>query len=259
MNYQLNKTSHLVTVSSEENLQDFKKKLFSEGFYLGFYPLGSSDKSIKYYLDRRVPNLYHFRYGSLAEQVSSAEILLPHGEEFHLKDAPRAAIGPDFNRMIIGSRGALGQFKKVTLKIVALPEKVVHGVIPVLDKDQARHIISQMVGRFLPPLYFRYFDNETATPFMEELKIKNKLDEALLLCLSGLPSMVNAYQKIIEALSQEMGLNCHWPDKKTSLDVINTHVHNTESYSCIRDQYRQFLWTASESSGQSLWEKDFLK
>src|SRR5687768_3192833 len=190
--YSLNKQSRLVTVSAETKLTELKKQLAEEGLYLGYYPLDDVGYSLGYYLHRRIINLYHHKYGCLADQVSSMLVELKDGKSFHLKDAPRSAIGPDFNRMIIGSKDQLGTIKTVTLRVVSLPEKVLYGLVLIDSRDEARLILRNMVGRHMPPLFCKYLESEAVSDLLGKLHFERKGEPAAMaFCLSGLQEILS--------------------------------------------------------------------
>lgn len=257
--FQLNKKSHLLTIPADIKLAVIKKQLAEEGLYLGYYPLDEIHYSLSYYLNRRIGNLYHFKFGSLADLVSSLIVELKNGRSFHLKDAPRAAIGPDFNRMVIGGKEAFGQIKDVTLKVAALPEKVIHGVTLVKSREEAKFFFRTLIGRFIQPLFFRFFDMEGAAHLLSTLNFGDKPYEVLLFCLAGIHDIVSVEEEIISEFCQAHKLELFWIGKKEGRELVNEHLHNLESYREIKDQYRQFLWQGSDPAQQNLLEKRFLQ
>jgi hypothetical protein len=256
--FQLNKTSHLLTVTPDLLLVDIKKNLAAEGLFWGYHPLDEIHYSINHYLKRRIPNLYYYKYGSLSDVVNSAEVELLDGKTFHFKDAPRSAIGPDFNRMMIGGRSNFGKFKAVTLIVNAMPEKTSHGILYIDSKQQARQILRDLMGYFIQPLYFKYIDLDTTDTLMSDLKIKTAATECVAFCLSGQGNMVDTEQRAIDDYCKTNKLESQWLDAKTKIDVLNSFVHNPGSYKELRDQYRNLLWPSSDSSTYSVVEKDLI-
>ena len=259
--FSLNKQSRLVTVAAENTLAELKKDLAEEGLYLGYYPLDDPSHTINHYLMRRIANLYHYKYGSISDLVSSLLVELPDGRPFHLKDAPRAATGPDFNRLVIGAKGQLGQLKMATFRVVSLPAKVLYGIILLNSREEARATIRHMVGHFMAPLFFKYLDRLEATTLLltlgEEKENKREPREALLFCLSGLQEIVSIEEDEISTYCQNQKRELSWVAGKPGRDIVNKHIHSNESYRDIKDQYRQFLWPASDSHSQTLLEKQF--
>ncbi|MBF0103808.1 MAG: FAD-binding oxidoreductase [Deltaproteobacteria bacterium] len=253
----INKNSHLVTVLADFKLSELKKELIREGLYLGYHPLDDINLPLHDYLVRRTPNLYHFKYGSISDLTSSLLVKLGEDKSFHLKDSPRPIQGPDFNKVMIGSGELLGKIKTVTLKIISIPEHVVHGLVLVHSRDCAKKIIAHMQGTFIQPLYFRFFGLGDAETILDQLKIKTKPTEALLFCLSGLREMVTVFQEVMDEFCASQHYQMNWLAKKHEHEIIHTRIHNPESYKEILEQYRHFLWRASDETAQSKWEKHF--
>ena len=259
--YSLNKQSRLVTAATETPLAELKKALAEEGLYLGYYPLDDPQHTVGHYLSRRTANLYHYKYGSIADLVSSLLVEMPDGRPFHLKDAPRAATGPDFNRLIIGAKGQLGTLKTATFRVVSLPEKVLYGVVLLNSREDARSTVRHLIGHFMAPLFFKYLDAQAATPLLEALgeglDSKNAPRDTLLFGLSGLQEIVSIEEDEISTYCQNQKHELSWVAGKPGRDIVNGHLHTSESYRDIKDQYRQFLWPASDSNSQTMLEKQF--
>lgn len=254
----LSKLSRLITVTPDTKIKDLKKDLVAEGLYFGYVPLDENHEELGYYLNRRVINLYHYKYGNLSDQVSSLTVEMKNGKVFHMPEVPRSAIGPDFNRLVIGGKENFGKIKDVTLKLVAVPERVIHGLIFVDSREKARRFFAQLVGQFILFLYARHFSGKACEDLLSGLKMESDGDDIFLFCLSGLSEMVFAEQTVINGLCQELKFPCHWIDSKTGREWINSQIHHIESYRDIKEQYRQFLWPSSETSDQVQMEKGFL-
>ena len=56
-------------------------------------------------------------YGSRESEVVGLAVVLPDGTDARSRVAPRKAVGPDFDRVFLGSRGQLGIIYEVTLRI----------------------------------------------------------------------------------------------------------------------------------------------
>ncbi len=56
-------------------------------------------------------------YGAMEDQVVAVGVVLPDGTIAHSKAAPRKAVGPDMDRVFLGSRGRFGIVHEATLRI----------------------------------------------------------------------------------------------------------------------------------------------
>lgn len=256
---ELDKTSHLVLVSTDVLLSELKDYLAEEALHFGFYPLDDPSYSLNYYLSKRTPNLYHFCYGGLADLVSSATIELKNGKTFKLKDAPRSAVGPDFNRMIIGSRDQFGSIKSATLKLTTAPEQVSHLALAINNRDEARAWIQDLVGRFIAPLYFRHLDTSVSSAFFDAVKFKTDRKECLLMSFGGLKDIIEVAHAIIDKRANLSNTPFKWLERHSAVDIIHPYIFVPDSLKNIREQYRQFLWPTSDVHTQLEFEKDFIK
>ena len=118
--------SLLVTVPVTVSLKTLESKLREKGFTLGYSPTIRTyhNKPLRKILDERIPNLYALRYGEIDDICMAVKCRLKGGtrETAQTKKVPRAATGPDFKKIFIGSRRRHGDLLEATLRIVPLPE-----------------------------------------------------------------------------------------------------------------------------------------
>lgn len=258
--YQLNKTSNLVTVASETPLADLKRKLSKDGLYFGYHPLSESDETLDHYLRLRIPNLYHFKYGNLADLTSSMTFELKSGMHFRLKDAPRAAIGPDFNRLLVGSEGRFGRIHNVTLRLTALPERIRCAGVALASREAAQAFVKTLIGLFVKPLFFKYFLHEDVpTGLLPPGNGPKSSSDALIIAFAGLDEMVRVEEEIVQEHCEASGHGVKWLDMGESQELMNRSIFNNQSYEAIRKQYREFLWPPSDGSHQAMIEKKFFE
>ncbi len=66
------------------------------------------------------------RFGSMESEVLGLGVVFPDGTVAHSKVAPRKAVGPDFDRLFLGSRGRFGIIHEATLRIYPSVSRTVH-------------------------------------------------------------------------------------------------------------------------------------
>lgn len=258
MNFHLNKTSLLVTVPADSKLPDLKNRLAGKGLFLGYAPLDDDSHPLEHYFKHRIPNFYHFKYGSLADLVSSCVFELHNNKTFHIKDSPRSAIGPDFNRMVIGSGELFGKAKQLTLKLSLQPERTVRGILCVNSLQDARHMLRHMMQNFIFPLYFFYLSFETGETVMKFLPEADSRADALVTCLSGPANIIKAQQTVIDEHCQKKRFHTIWWDRKKDAHRIERTVYRKENFDEIKKQYKNFLWPPAQNEPHSALERDFL-
>lgn len=119
----MDKTSLLVTCDAGERLDKLEKRLNREGFTLGYRPLSISRRramTLLEALERRVPNRDALLYGGVDDLCVSLQAMRK-GEAIATRNVPRAATGPDFKKILIGSGRRYGKILKAVLKIHPLP------------------------------------------------------------------------------------------------------------------------------------------
>jgi len=109
--------SGTVTVQTGISMAELQKELEERSFTTGLptrpwrqEPLGAVLAAI---LDAH----WGPRFGSKESEVLGLGLVFPDGTVAHSKAAPRKAVGPDFDRLFLGSRGRFGIIHEVTLRI----------------------------------------------------------------------------------------------------------------------------------------------
>ncbi len=121
--FHIDPVSSLVTCSASETLKNLEKKLNRKGYTLGYSPIQEGETlSLRALLDKKIENRYSKKYGALEDLCVSLKAKIHEGV-FTTKNVPRAATGPDFKKILIGSLGQYGKILEVTLKIFPLPEE----------------------------------------------------------------------------------------------------------------------------------------
>lgn len=113
----LDKTSMLLTCGVDELLSSIEKRLHREGLTLGYHPLKGTLRSA---LEKRLPNANTLRYGGIDDICVSLQALR-RGETLITRNVPRAATGPDFKKILIGSGRRYAKILKAVLKVSPLP------------------------------------------------------------------------------------------------------------------------------------------
>lgn len=116
MSLQLDTISLLVTCHPAISLRALEKDLNRQGFTLGYRPIGGRSPTLLESLEKRTPNKLSPRYGEIDTICVSIKVVRK-GQIIVTKNVPRAATGPDFKKIFIGSRGRYGKIIEATLRI----------------------------------------------------------------------------------------------------------------------------------------------
>lgn len=114
--------AQLVTVEPGLNLQLLEDALGRAGFTLGHFPSSITCSTIGGALAARGAGQLSTRYGKVEDMVVGLSVVLPDGTLVRTPVVPRAATGPDWNQVFVGSEGTLGIIVGATLRLWRRPE-----------------------------------------------------------------------------------------------------------------------------------------
>lgn len=109
--------SGTVTVQSGISVSELHRLLEERSFTTGFPTRPWRQESIGSVLAAALDAHWGPRYGSMEDQVLSLGVVFPDGSVAGGRGAPRKAVGPDFDRLFLGSRGRYGIIYEATLRI----------------------------------------------------------------------------------------------------------------------------------------------
>lgn len=257
MDVLIDKISLTATVNATAKLSEVKRRFNREGLYFGYHAMREGEATVAEHLSEAIPNLYHFKFGSLADLVATASIALDSGASFRLPQAPRSAIGPDFVKFAIGSRGKAGCVTDVTLRLSPVPERIRCALINVPSEDAAKACVAAMVGDSVRPLFFRHFDFENAPRLPG--KAQKLVSDSLAFCLAGTDAMARAEEDVLEEYCERRDHPLRWLELTESQEFMSRFLFKNENYAVILEQYRDFLWTPHDASEQESLEKKFFE
>ncbi|MBI3541524.1 MAG: FAD-binding oxidoreductase [Deltaproteobacteria bacterium] len=165
----IDEISLLVTVSPKVSLRLLEQELHRRGYTLGYLPASThSALTLQEALEKKIPNQQALRYGEIDTLCVSLKAKLRLTKKIvTTRNVPRSATGPDFKKILIGSKRRYGKIEEATLRINSLPEKRVHlkllwkskvdkerflkhfwalGVRPVSLKSEKKAVLIQLEG-----------------------------------------------------------------------------------------------------------------
>ena len=117
--------SGTVTVQSGITMSELHRLLGERGFTTGFPTRAWRKQSLGAVLAASLDSHWGPPYGSMEDQVLGLGAVLPDGTLVQSRTAPRKAVGPDFDRLFLGSRGQFGIIHVATLRIYPSCARVV--------------------------------------------------------------------------------------------------------------------------------------
>jgi len=118
---EIDRISCTATFEAGLNGRILEELLEREGFTLGHCPSSLICSSLGGWLAGRSAGQFSTLYGKIEDMVLSLRVVLPDGRIAETIAAPRAAAGPDWNQVFIGSEGTLGIITQATLRIHRRP------------------------------------------------------------------------------------------------------------------------------------------
>ena len=117
--------SGTVTVQSGISMRGLHEVLAERTFTTGFPTRPWRDESLGAVLAAALDAHWGPRFGSMEEHVVGLGAILPDGTVAYSRNASRKAVGPDFDRLFLGSRGRFGIIYEATLRIFPTASRVV--------------------------------------------------------------------------------------------------------------------------------------
>ena len=117
--------SGTVTVQSGITMSELHRLLAERGFTTGFATRAWRKQSLGAVLAATLDSHWGPPYGSMEDQVVGLGVVLPDGTLAQSRLAPKKAVGPDFDRTFLGSRGQFGIIHAATLRIYPSSARVV--------------------------------------------------------------------------------------------------------------------------------------
>jgi alkyldihydroxyacetonephosphate synthase len=111
----IDQRSLLVETQPGVNGQHLEDALAAQGLTLGHFPSSIYCSTVGGWLAARSAGQLSTKYGKIEDRVISLEVVLPTGEVIETTRTPRAAMGPDWNQLFVGSEGTLGVITRAVL------------------------------------------------------------------------------------------------------------------------------------------------
>ncbi|HEX4514980.1 MAG TPA: FAD-binding oxidoreductase [Polyangiaceae bacterium] len=116
----VDETSRLVRAQAGATGPDLEAQLAERGLSLRFYPQSFEVSTLGGWIATRAGGHFATGYTHIDDMVSSVRMMSPGGA-FETKTFPASGAGPDPNRLVLGSEGALGVVTEATLRAFHRP------------------------------------------------------------------------------------------------------------------------------------------
>jgi len=233
-----------VTVQTGINGKVLERILQEQGYLIGHVPQSMHTSTVGGWIAHRGAGQFSTKYGKIEDIVLSMRIVMPDGSIVDTKLYPRAADGPQIERLFLGSEGTLGIITQATLKIWPWPEKQLGLAYAFNDLEHALEAIRLILRQQVYPAVVRLYDKEeTGRHFYNEPKAKDKL--MIVFVCEGTARLVDFEAATVRAEAEKQGgIDCgqepvrHWFEtrfnvKETSIWTPKDAIFDTIEVSCM--------------------------
>jgi glycolate oxidase len=119
----LDKVNYIARVQPGVITADLHRAAQRQGLYYPIDSLSSEISTLGGDVAENAHGLHGVRYGELRDYIRRLDFILPTGEMAHTGAVPMKSVsGYDMNKLFIGSKGTLGIFTEITIKLLPRPE-----------------------------------------------------------------------------------------------------------------------------------------
>ncbi|HVF21335.1 MAG TPA: FAD-binding oxidoreductase [Mycobacteriales bacterium] len=130
----------------------------AHGFTIGHFPSSIMCSTVGGWVAARGAGQLSTRYGKAEDMVVALEAVLPTGEVWQTRAAPRTAAGPDMWRLLAGAEGTLGAITEVTLRLHPTPAERRFGGWLFPDLGAGIEALRQVMRTGARPAVLRLYD-----------------------------------------------------------------------------------------------------
>ncbi len=172
---------------------DLERAVAAWGFTVGHFPQSFDLSTVGGWLACRGAGQLSNRYGTAADLVRGATVVLAAGEVIRLGGrGPQSAVGPDLLQLFVGSEGTLGVITQATLLMRPRPVAQWRAAFALDDVDEGLDRCRRIVQRGATPAVLRLYDpTESERHFSVTRSVLIVLDE-------GDPSIVDGTRLVVE-------------------------------------------------------------
>lgn len=201
----LNLEEVALTVQCQCGIQvhHLEEALRRQGLTIGPFPVETQVSTLGGLLSAPSPTAHSPRAGWFEEACLALSIAHPDGTLVHTRVAPRKAVGPDFSRFFIGSRGGLGVITTATLRVQRMPEaeRVIASGLP--DLETAVTLSRQALVQGVRPARLRVLGPGQVA---EELGGGvTTSGAAVMVVLNGPQALIEVEERLLSRLTREAG------------------------------------------------------
>ncbi|MFW9922422.1 MAG: FAD-binding oxidoreductase [Candidatus Thorarchaeota archaeon] len=227
---EINDLNLTATIQTGKNGMNIERELNNQGYTLGHIPQSVYTSSLGGYIAHKAAGQFSTKYGKIEDMIISLEAVLPTGEIINTKAAPRNSVGPQVDKLLIGSEGTLAIITQATLRIWPIHEKQILLSYAFQSIEDSLNSVREVLRNQAYPAVVRIYDQEeTERHFFEEKKAHKKC-MTIFVC-EGNTVVVNSEVEIIHQKCQLYnGINCgeepvkHWFETRFKVTETSKYI-----------------------------------
>lgn len=183
-------------------LRKLEEYLNERGFTLRHIPQSYPEAALGGLVATMSTGQFSTKYGGIEELVLDLEAVMPDGRiaPFRRNLVPRAATGPDFKRLLIGSEGQLGVITKVALKVFPLPRHSWMRAYAFPSFEKGLEAMREVMLSGATPAVARLYDKDDSAARFHDAR-----DILLLIVEEAEEELVEAKRRVIERILSRHG------------------------------------------------------
>ncbi len=167
---------------------------------VGHWPQSMALSTVGGWVACRGAGQYSTRYGKIEDMIVALEVALADGRIIRTGDAPRSAIGPELNRIFVGSEGTLGVITEATLRLHPLPTYQRRSAYSLATFADGLEVCRRILHRGATPAVLRHYDEIEG-----DRSYKTGDRQVLLVMDEGDPALIDAVMGIVDEECMSIG------------------------------------------------------
>lgn len=200
--YSVDETDMVVTTSASQNGGELEDELNTRGLTTGHSPQSLYRSTTGGWVSTLATGQFSSYYGGIEDLVTGYTAVLATGETVTFRARPRAAMGPDLRRLLIGAEGTLGVITEVQLKVFRLPEVRELEAFRLPTVHAGLSVLREISVRGLRPFLVRLYDPAEAAHVTGDPNFDSPV---IFLGSQGSPVMVEAERTELRGILDEAG------------------------------------------------------
>lgn len=204
------------TIQTGKNGMNIERELNIAGYTLGHIPQSIYTSTLGGYLSHKAAGQFSTKYGKIEDMVISFEAVLPTGEIIKSKAAPRTSVGPQVDKLLIGSEGTLAIFTETTLRIWPVPELRALISFAFDTIEDALTAVREILRMQIYPAVVRIYDHDETERHFNSIPFHKNRCMVVFVC-EGERDLVLLEEKITKKVcTKNKGIDCgqdpveHW-------------------------------------------------